>query len=120
MESEAVAYSRLLLSKKHGFPLWGPELESGSSKEHQKTGVTIGDLGFITSDGAFSFFFNVCLPGDHPINDDRVLPVFEPFELDLRDVTELPDVHAPGCVIASSSVSWKGSLGPRGYVSLPI
>lgn len=34
----------------------------------QNEGISVGDVGVMTSDGAFEFFFNICQNSDHPIN----------------------------------------------------
>lgn len=47
---------------------------------HRASGVQIGDVGIITPEGGFSFFFNVCHEEKHPINASRRLPPgFTPF-----------------------------------------
>jgi hypothetical protein len=43
-------------------------------------GVSIGDVGLITPDGAFDYLFNICLPSDDPVNINRVPENFLPLE----------------------------------------
>jgi hypothetical protein len=104
-ESDSEVYARILFSKRHGYPLWFPEPFANLPTEYIAEGVSIGDVGIITAEGAFDFLFNICLPSDHPVNSGRVPPNFVPLELDLnRDIALLPDMHSPGCDVASSSV----------------
>jgi hypothetical protein len=103
--SDSEIYARILLAKKHGYPLWLPEPFSNLPREYRKKGVSVGDLGIITSDGAFDFLFNICLPSHHPINSGRVPSGFLPLELDRhRDIATAPEMHSPGCDIASTSI----------------
>ena len=66
-------YERHLISKGRGFPLWIPESNRVLHLDYRRTGVRIGDVGIITQSGGFSFFFNICLPHDNPVNP-RILP----------------------------------------------
>lgn len=67
--------------------------------------MAIGDVGIITPEGAFDFFFNVYLAPDHPINDNYVpTPEFYPLEPpDDRDI--MRGEFRPGSYLASTSVS---------------
>ncbi|KAJ7725745.1 hypothetical protein B0H14DRAFT_2410526 [Mycena olivaceomarginata] len=66
--SESGIYSNLLLNQGRGFPLYRPEPRTNLPKEYKQTGVAIGDVGRVTADGGFDFFFNIYLPADDPIN----------------------------------------------------
>ncbi|KAF8987385.1 hypothetical protein BDQ17DRAFT_1205649, partial [Cyathus striatus] len=61
-------YARLLWPKGRGFPLWCPNPNKHLSPDYVKSGIRIGDVGIITSNGEFDFLFNICLSADHPIN----------------------------------------------------
>jgi hypothetical protein len=103
--SDSEIYARNLLVKKHGYPLWLPEPFSNLPRKYRKKGVSVGDVGIITSDGGFDYLFNICLPSDHPINSGRVPPGFVPLEFDRhRDIAMTRDMHSPGCDIASVSI----------------
>ncbi|KAJ7230102.1 hypothetical protein GGX14DRAFT_2046 [Mycena pura] len=77
--SESEIYCSQLLRQKRGFPLYDPEPRQTLPQEYQHSGVAIGDVGRITPDGAFDFFFNIYLPADHPINDNDVPENFSPL-----------------------------------------
>jgi hypothetical protein len=51
-------YTRLLLAKGFGFPLWYPE-PSRHPPEYQRRGVDVGDVGILTYDGHFDFLFSI-------------------------------------------------------------
>jgi hypothetical protein len=70
-------YARRLLSEGHGYPLWIPEPNDFLPPEYQELGTRIGDVGLVTSDGAFDYLFNVCRPASHPINLGRTPDDFE-------------------------------------------
>lgn len=47
---------------------------------YRSSGVSVGDVGIITPEGGFSFFFNVFHEAMHPINAGMLLPQnFVPF-----------------------------------------
>ncbi|KAF8157608.1 hypothetical protein K438DRAFT_1528975, partial [Mycena galopus ATCC 62051] len=66
--SESEIFSNQMLRQKRGFPLYAPEPQETLPTEYQECGVQIGDVGTITPEGSFDFFFNIFLPADHPIN----------------------------------------------------
>ncbi|KAJ7873812.1 hypothetical protein B0H14DRAFT_2502202, partial [Mycena olivaceomarginata] len=68
--SESGIYSNLLLCRGRGFPLYRPEPRTRLPEEYRRTGVAIGDVGTVTVEGDFDFFFNIYLPANDPINID--------------------------------------------------
>ncbi|KAJ7813836.1 hypothetical protein B0H13DRAFT_2465944, partial [Mycena leptocephala] len=54
--SESASYCGQLLRQGRGFPLYVPG-PPGNLPEYQRNGVSIGDVGRVTPDGAFDFFF---------------------------------------------------------------
>lgn len=103
-ERASDVYARILLTKGIGYPLWIPE-PSDEFPEYEREGVSIGDVGVITFDGRFDFLFNICLPPGHP-NNRRAPPNFEPLpEVQPGDVITTHNIHSPGCVIASKSIT---------------
>lgn len=103
-ENASDCYARILLTKRIGYPLWVPE-PSEYPQEYHREGVSVGDIGVITFDGRFDFIFNICLPSYHPVNC-QAPPALEPLGefTRARDVTTIPNMHSPGCVIASQSI----------------
>ena len=99
-------YERHLILKNRGFPLWIPGPKRSLHLDYRRTGVRIGDVGIITPDGGFSFFFNICLPHDHPVNP-RILPEhFAPISppIEATDIDDL-DVYTGYSHLASASSS---------------
>lgn len=98
-------YSRLMLVHSLGYPLYMPELDPGLPKEYRRKGLRIGDVGRITSAGAFDFLFNTCSPTNHPINPS-VLP--DNFEvLPLNDTSIHENFFAPETFLLSDNVDEK-------------
>jgi hypothetical protein len=48
--ADSQLYSRLLLSKGAGYPLWLPEPYDDLPLEYKERGVSVGDVGVITND----------------------------------------------------------------------
>lgn len=97
-------YSRLLLSKGAGYPLWLPEPYDDLPAEYKETGVAIGDVGTITSDGAFDFVFNICVPRDDPINSVGVPEGFEVIALGPGDIRRAPRHYPPGSDVSTAKL----------------
>ena len=74
--SGARIYARQLFAKRHGYALWCPE-PYGSSSAYVATGVSIGDVGYVTDNGGFETLFNICLDASHPLNYKGVPENFE-------------------------------------------
>ncbi|KAJ7847076.1 hypothetical protein B0H13DRAFT_1534568, partial [Mycena leptocephala] len=66
--SESGNYSSQLLNQGRGFPLYVPGPQINLPVQYRREGVAIGDVGRVTPEGNFDFFFNIYLPADHPIN----------------------------------------------------
>ncbi|KAJ7643390.1 hypothetical protein DFH06DRAFT_944485, partial [Mycena polygramma] len=77
--SENEIYCNQLLRRKRAFPLYVPGPQRNLPAEYRKTGVAIGDVGRITPEGIFDFFFNIYFPADHPINESDVPEDFYPL-----------------------------------------
>jgi hypothetical protein len=93
----------MLIGKGHGYPLWVPEPYDDLPSEYKEQGVRIGDVGVTTSDGAFDFLFNICMPADHPIHHHIKLPEWFK-QVDRGPVDEEVQKHLPGSDIASPSI----------------
>jgi hypothetical protein len=50
--------------------LYRPEPQINLPAQYQWKGVAIGDVGTVTVEGDFDFFFNIYLPPEDPINTD--------------------------------------------------
>ncbi|KAF8176678.1 hypothetical protein K438DRAFT_1607382 [Mycena galopus ATCC 62051] len=68
IRSVSGTYCSQLLRQGRGFPLYVPDPQVNLPVEYRNRGVAIGDVGRITPEGSFDFFFNIYLPADHPIN----------------------------------------------------
>ncbi|KAJ7814637.1 hypothetical protein B0H14DRAFT_3878647 [Mycena olivaceomarginata] len=85
--SESENYSNQLLRQGRGFPLYAPKPCKSHPAEYRRRGVTIGDVGTVTPDGNFDFFFNIYRSADDPVNTN-VPEGFVPLSLyDRGDVT---------------------------------
>lgn len=102
-QTSNVIYERQMLLKKHGFPLWIPQPNIRLSLSYRQRGVCVGDVGIITSYGAFDYLFNICLPAAHPSNPDELPAGFLPLLLKPADICEFPE-HTSGSYLASVSV----------------
>ena len=79
-ESATETYTRILLAKHIGYPLWRPE-PVAIPPECKAEGIHIGDVGIVNEKGLFEFSFNIGLSADHPVNIASALPAwFVPFE----------------------------------------
>nr|GAT45631.1 pleiotropic drug resistance ABC transporter protein [Mycena chlorophos] len=79
--SDAEVYWSQLCRRRRGFPLYVPEPQVASlPPEYLINGVSIGDVGMVTEEGIWDFFFNIFLPEDHPINQGRTPPGFIPLK----------------------------------------
>ncbi|KAJ7476205.1 hypothetical protein FB451DRAFT_1034030, partial [Mycena latifolia] len=113
--AEAEIYCSQLMRRKRGFPLYVPGPQRNLPDEYQKRGVSIGDVGRVTPEGIFDFFFNIYLPAHHPINANDVPDDFSslaPYAP--KDVVNLD--FDPGSYVSSSSVHDLGPNSPSQYV----
>ncbi|KAJ7858455.1 hypothetical protein B0H13DRAFT_1133097 [Mycena leptocephala] len=101
--SESEIYCSLLLRQKRGFPLYVPGPQINLPAPYQRHGVAIGDVGSVTPEGIFDFFFNVFLPPEHPINANHTPVDFSPMpSYEAIDVFHLN--YDPGNYVATSTV----------------
>ncbi|KAJ7309190.1 hypothetical protein DFH08DRAFT_647633, partial [Mycena albidolilacea] len=93
--SESGIYSNLLLCRGRGFPLYCPGPQINLPAQYRGTGVAIGDVGTVTVEGDFDFFFNIYLPASDPINT-HVPEEFVPLQVVLSSMSRLrkPQSHA--------------------------
>ncbi|KAJ7603707.1 hypothetical protein DFH06DRAFT_328593 [Mycena polygramma] len=100
--SESENYRSQLLRQKRGYPLYIPDPQMLPA-EYRVHGVQIGDVGSVTSDGEFDFYFNIFLPAEHPINVHRTPANFTPMQPYVAE-----DVfhrnYSPGDYLSTSTV----------------
>jgi hypothetical protein len=115
-------YARHLLPEGHGYPLWIPEPNDFLPEEYKALGTRIGDVGLLTTDGAFDYLFNVCRPADHPINLGRTPSNFEYVDVrEAHDMCATRGLHSSRSHVASATMKRKtiGAGSPpvdSGYV----
>ncbi|KAJ7301670.1 hypothetical protein DFH08DRAFT_101887 [Mycena albidolilacea] len=100
--SESGNYCSQLLRQNRGFPLYTPGPQA-LPEEYRSRGVAIGDVGRVTPEGSFDFFFNIYLPANHPINanipEDFVpLPPYDPIDVSHH-------AYDPGNYVCSPSIN---------------
>ncbi|KAJ7794255.1 hypothetical protein B0H14DRAFT_2191576, partial [Mycena olivaceomarginata] len=97
-------YCAEMLRQDRGFPLYQPTPQESLPAESQRHGVSIGDVGTVTPDGIFDFFFNIFLPPEHPINANNTPEGFLPMRpgYNSRDVTKVQ--YEPGSYVSSLTV----------------
>jgi len=96
-------YYNQLLTKKRGSPLWIPGPGMQLPVEYRVQGISIGDVGIITSTGTFDFLFNIFLPASDPINNGNVPHAFSPLPQIEHEIQKTCD-YLPNNYIANSSV----------------
>ncbi|KAJ7279573.1 hypothetical protein C8J57DRAFT_1058641 [Mycena rebaudengoi] len=70
--TESEIYTSQLLRRGRGYPLYDPDPQRNLPVEYRSRGVSIGDVGRVTPEGIFDFFFNIYLDAHDPINANRV------------------------------------------------
>uniref|UniRef100_A0A8H7XWW5 Uncharacterized protein n=1 Tax=Psilocybe cubensis TaxID=181762 RepID=A0A8H7XWW5_PSICU len=98
-------YEQHLLQKGRGHPLWIPQPNIHLPTPYRVKGVCIGDVGIITSDGAFDFLFNICLSATDPIHSGQLPAGFVPVDppLGVKDTRAYKE-FTNGSYLASSTI----------------
>ena len=114
-------YYQHLAAKRRGSPLWLPEPSSTLPTVYRRQGISIGDVGTITKFGGFDFMFNICLPADHPINQQGLPEGFSPLLPPLcpNDIAKYIQFR-PNSYLASASVKRSSRDTDSLYVYLLI
>ncbi|KAJ7800335.1 hypothetical protein B0H13DRAFT_1534572, partial [Mycena leptocephala] len=96
-------YSSQLLGQGRGFPLYVPGPQINLSAEYRRRGVAIGDVGTVTPEGIFDFYFNIYLPANNPINANvpegfAPLAPYDPidvlhYDFDPGNYVSSPSIH---------------------------
>ncbi|KAJ6588064.1 hypothetical protein B0H19DRAFT_198002 [Mycena capillaripes] len=96
-------YCSHLLGQKRGFPLYVPAPQINLPEAYRRCGVAIGDVGRVTPEGIFDFFFNIFLPPEHPINGNDTPDDFFPMtRYNSKDVFDHD--YDPGDHVSTSTV----------------
>ncbi|KAJ7713031.1 hypothetical protein B0H14DRAFT_3017392 [Mycena olivaceomarginata] len=96
-------YWSQLIRQKRGYPLYVPQPQINLPAEYREHGVAIGDVGRVTPEGTFDFFFNIFLPSEHPIHANGTPEDFAPMAgYKPKDVHGLN--HPPGSFVATHTV----------------
>ncbi|KAJ7715884.1 hypothetical protein B0H16DRAFT_1251033, partial [Mycena metata] len=98
-------YTRLLLPKRHGYPLFHPQPFDDLPLESRHIGTEIGDVGVVTADGSFDVIFNVCRSANDPVNRFGVPEGFEQVQLGLGDVAPRALYHRPGSDVSNTTIN---------------
>ncbi len=115
-----VVYTKLLLARGHGYPLWIPEPDYTLPPEYIDKGISVGDVVMIRDDGGFDFLFNIFLEADHPVNRDRVPPRFEPLRVsDVNPTRTIYLQHGRRSSVTSSLVTTL-SIAAGGSATIPF
>ncbi|KAJ7126726.1 hypothetical protein C8R44DRAFT_701466 [Mycena epipterygia] len=97
-QTDREIYCNQLQQKGRGFPLYVPDPQISLPEEYRQQGVAIGDVGSITPEGIFDFYFNIYLSPDHPINVNHVPQDFVPLPLYSDRDTHHLDYKLGDCV----------------------
>jgi hypothetical protein len=117
MSNASEVYTRLLLPKGHGCPIWCPEPDENLSPAYREGGVRIGHVGRIDPDGGFDPLFNICAGKDDPINCDGVPDGFEQLVLEPTAVKFRGKYHNRGSHICSQPLEKRLNNVDTGTVS---
>ncbi|KIM91599.1 hypothetical protein PILCRDRAFT_57789 [Piloderma croceum F 1598] len=109
-------YARQLFPKKYGIPLFIPEPNGNLPPDYHDQGASIGDVGTVTSDGSFSFVFNICTPSDNPVNCNGVPEGFKQVSLLPGEIFHT-NMFPPASDVSSASVR-KVGLNTGGALNL--
>ncbi|KAF8967317.1 hypothetical protein BDZ97DRAFT_1656622 [Flammula alnicola] len=103
----AESYSRSMMMKGHGFPVWYPGGDLGKPVKYLQKGLSIGDVGILDREGTFDFCFNIFLQPDDPIHARLVPREFRPIQppLDPSEIRCTPEFFKNGAVITSKGVT---------------
>ncbi|KAJ7681967.1 hypothetical protein DFH06DRAFT_971910, partial [Mycena polygramma] len=95
-------------------PLYIPDPQTPPA-EYREHGIQIGDVGSVTPNGEFDFYFNIFLPAEHPINTNRTPENFSPMQrYGVDDVFHC--TYGPGHYLSTSTVRKMDLDPPAGCV----
>ena len=105
-DGAAESYPRSMLSLGHGYPILNVVGNRNSSDLHLKRAPSLGDVGLLSSDGDFTFTFNIFTPPNDPIHVNETPPGFMPMKYpDQTEVSRIPNQFPPGTVLTSKGIT---------------
>ncbi|KAF8142887.1 hypothetical protein K438DRAFT_1634578, partial [Mycena galopus ATCC 62051] len=117
---ESEIYCSQLRRQKRGRPLYGPAPQINLSAAFRRRGVAIGDVGRVTPEGTFDFFFNIFLSSEHPINGNRTPDDFSPLpfyeSVDISHVEYSPGSYVSTATVEKVDLEPSNCVAPRGAV----
>ncbi|KAJ7148442.1 hypothetical protein C8R43DRAFT_857385, partial [Mycena crocata] len=123
--SDSQLYSRLLLPKRKGYPLFHPQPFDDLPEQARRTGTQIGDVGVITQDGSFDTIFNLTFPDGDSTNRFGVPANYKPVVLPTDDVLveewpkkDVPDGSSFLAVPSYSLFDYRGCIDHKPYTYL--
>jgi hypothetical protein len=94
--------------------LYHPEPQKNLPDQYQRTGIAIGDVGTVTVEGDFDFFFNIYLEADNPINANvpqDFVPLLPYLSVDIKHYGFDPGNHVSTGIHRLSGFSkWVGAM----------
>ncbi|KAK7001676.1 ribonuclease III [Favolaschia claudopus] len=121
--SDSSLYSRLLLAKGQGYPLFHPQPFDDLPLEARQNGTQIGDVGTVTTDGCFDPIFNICKSASDPLNRFGVPDGFEQVVLNSEDIAPKKMYYSPGTDISNTKINKRRldiEAGVDGNVFFPL
>jgi hypothetical protein len=101
----AESYSRSLLSLGNGYPIFDVFGNWHRSTLHLNRGPSLGDVGFFTRNGDFTFAFSIFASVSDPLHINDTTPGFIPMKFpEPTEVTRQPNHFHPGTVLASKGI----------------
>ncbi|KAJ6562018.1 hypothetical protein B0H19DRAFT_91564 [Mycena capillaripes] len=82
--------------------MYVPGPRQNTPAEYQTRGVAIGDVGRVTPEGTFDFFFNIYLPSEHPINANTPEGFTPMSQYTPADILHLD--YDPGNFVSTSAI----------------
>ena len=114
-------YFRHLTMKGRGSPIWFPDPSVTLPDVYRRRGIAVGDVIIITASGAIDVLFSICLPAEHPINQQGLPEGFSPLSPQLLPT----DIHRhtefnPNSYLASATIERSQRDNDIAYVNPPL
>ena len=114
-------YRKFVALKGRGRPMQHPGPSRSLPDAYRRRGITVGDVGIFTKFGGFDFLFNICLPANHPINQQGLPEGFSLLSPPLRpgDVYIHREFNN-NTYLTSESIKKSYGSNNSSYVYLPL